>query len=252
MNLVYAVSKSNRFDTKESRAKKLLLQWSELYTKMLDMVDRGTNVTMTYTAKCAWAVAVMMHTGIRVGNEASAEGYICVNAYKDQCGLKVKTYGLTTLLAKHCKIKNIKGNKVVVLNFVGKKLEDQTFIITDKFLVFGAEVLLSDKQKEDTLLDIGHYDLTKFVKKRIGKNFTIKDIRTAKVNSMFINRAEKIINEGISFGNKNEAKKFAVKIIEDVAENIGHTKAVCRRSYVSKELLLSTIDRFQDSIDEES
>lgn len=228
------ISSSRTFDKKESRAKKLLMMWEELDKKLFGILERGINSEeVSYNAKCAWAVLVMMQTGIRVGNEDSAEGYISINPHSENCGKMVQTFGLTTLLIKHCQI--IAPNHLV-FNFTGKKQVEQNLLVTDPMLVYAFKRIHDARCSESTLLDgIEHYDLTKFVKKHIGKNFTIKDIRTARVNELFIDNMLDLDVTGIT--TKSDMNKKLSEAIEKTAMQIGHTKGVCKTSYISKELL---------------
>lgn len=228
------ISSSRSFDKKESRAKKLLLQWSELDKKLFGIMERGINTdAVTFNAKCAWAVLVMMQTGIRVGNETSAEGYVSINQHSENYGKTVQTFGLTTLQIKHCQI--ISPN-FLVFNFTGKKQVEQNLLITDPMLVYGFKRIHDGRHSDSVLLeDVTHYELTKFVKKHVGKNFTIKDIRTARVNELFIDNLLDLDYEGVT--RKADMKKLIGSAIEKTAEQIGHTKAVCKTSYISRELL---------------
>ena len=229
-----------RFDDKYFRAKKIIEKRESIEHKLFDMLERGL-YKRTHTALCSWAILVMMKTGIRLGNENSAEGYLCVNAYDKNFKKRVKTYGITTLLKKHCLVKvykKAKANSCLYLNFTGKKAVQQKFIITNERLIESFKWLFVKKEKNGTLLDITHYELTKFVKRYIGKNFSVKDIRTAKVNQVFMdtmNIYESLI-ESVVLTKKSEANKIAMEIVEVTAAKIGHTKQVCKSRYVSPNL----------------
>jgi len=224
------VSSSNRFSDKFSRAKKLLNNWDNIEEKLFRILNRGFN-NLSHNFLCSWAVLVMMKTGIRVGNEKSAEGYVSINKYSKHFNKKIKTYGITTILIRHCKIVDNR----VVLNFIGKKAVEQTFVIEDEYLVNSFRAISYGKGKNDRVLNISHYDLTKFVKKYIGKKYCIKDIRTARVNLEFIREMKN--NENVKFTTKRDNNRLIMNCVEKVANKIGHTKAVCKNSYISKELI---------------
>jgi len=234
---VEVISVKKLFSDKYFRAKKLLNDWNKIKLKLEEMLERGL-YNKTHTAKCAWAVLVMMETGIRVGNEKSAEGYLCVNAYDKNFKKNIKTYGLTTLLKKHCFVRNYSNSGRLYMNFVGKKSVSQSFIVESADLVRSYNWLFVNKLAKETLLDVTHYELTKFVKRYIGKKYSIKDIRTAKVNQVFIDTMTiyEALIESVKLTKKSEANKIAMEVVEVTAAKIGHTKQVCKSRYVSPNL----------------
>lgn len=240
--------KRGHFATKSNRISKLIGMWPGLEAKFESMIVRGGGTTET--ARLAYAVLLMMETGIRTGNETSAEGWICENQIicrKDNkakklkvgdviwqhplYGQHVKTFGLTTLLNSHVK----KKGKKLTIEFVGKKLVDQELVVTNPTLVKYCPHVRS----QDTFLGIAYNDLKKFVKKSVGKGFTPKDIRMTKVNLIFVD----------IFGNdprrtefedattKGARKRILSEVIEETANKIGHTKSVCRSAYLSAPLI---------------
>lgn len=75
-NKAYTFAKSVNagFDDKQKRAVKLAAKFEILDKKFDGMIERGGYVSDT--ARCALACKLMMHTGIRIGNESSSEGYM--------------------------------------------------------------------------------------------------------------------------------------------------------------------------------
>ncbi len=241
---------AGRFARQENRVAKLIAGWEELRLKMMRMVERGGGVTET--ARMAYGVLLMMETGIRVGNEESAEGVVSVNqilAKKDnpENGIKtgdviwtspnfgkvVQTYGLTTLMRKHVKT----GVHTLMLDFVGKKSVAQKLIVKDKFLIKHAPParILPFTAK---WLDIEYKDLYRFVKKYVGRGFKPKDIRAAVVNRKFVARffvhyAEDFDTET----RKSFRNRIVTECVTDTAEEIGHTPGVSRKAYLSAPLL---------------
>jgi DNA topoisomerase IB len=236
------------FKTKSNRAAKLIEIWDDLESKFVSMVERGQG--QTETARLAYALLLMMETGIRTGNESSAEGWKCVNQIvcrKDnpaknlkigdiiwrhpEYGKMVSTYGLTTLLNEH-----IKGRgKVLKINFIGKKLVDQDLTVRHP-------TLLKHRPKgkpKELWLGIDYYSLKKFVKKYVGKGYTPKDLRMAKVNILFISKfgVDPYKSDFASCTTKGGRKKILASAIEETANIVGHTKSVCRSAYLSAPLL---------------
>jgi len=255
--LIDAVGKTKgRFASKSNRIAKLIGMWPGLEKRFVSMIEHGHG--STDKARLAYATLLMMETGIRTGRESSAEGWICENQIicrkpnkekklkvgdviwrHPMFGKHVSTYGLTTLLNKHVRlrIRKIKGKKKPFLqvSFVGKKLVDQRLIVEHPTLIR----YVKDVRSEDTFLGIKYPELFKFVKKYVGKGYTPKDIRMTKVNLIFIDifgndpRREEF-EEATT---KSARKRILSEVIEETANIIGHTKSVCRSAYLSSDLL---------------
>jgi len=221
---------------KFNRATKLAYRFEELDAKFRGIVERGI-VSNTEHARCALAMLLMMHTGIRLGNEDSAEGYMTKPHpnQKDKVPEFVKTYGLTTLLGEHIEIVNWKK---CLINFVGKKQVANAFIITDKEIVRSIAIL-KDYQltgnEAEPIFGITPYILTKFVKKHVGKGFSPKDFRCMKANL----EAWKYVGryDWTSY-NKKETKQQIKAMYEHVANMLNNTPGVCKKSYVCGDLPL--------------
>jgi DNA topoisomerase IB len=225
--------RGGHYKTKENRAQKLVDQWHALYYKMSQLVRRGHGVTET--ARCAYGVLLMMETGIRIGNESSAEGFISTNKFSEHHGKLLKTFGLTTLRHEHVTFGVLHGAPVLQLNFTGKKGVENELRTVLPILCEYANYIYA--QQYDTFLGIDKYMLYKFVKKRIGRKFSPKDIRTAKVNIEFIKEILLRKHASRNLRTKKDVNAFLSQAVEQVAGRIGHTKAVCRSAYVSKRLL---------------
>lgn len=250
-----------RFATKEGRCAKLIAGWGGLKIKMAAMVERGAG--RTETARLAYATLLMMETGIRVGNESSAEGLVSDNervakadgvAKSDNpaLGIKegdpvkagqviwrsphhgkvIKTYGLTTLLGEHVRCERPVG--VIKLSFLGKKAVEQTLETIHPTLVR----YLPRVGPADRWLGIDYPALFKFVKKYVGRRFTPKDVRAAKVNLHFVTRfAADHAAEFAAAVKKSDQKRVVRACLVETAAHIGHTPGVCKSAYLSKTLI---------------
>ena len=229
VDLIAAVGKiRGRMTNKENRAAKIIDRWPELQDKFRGMVVRGNG--RTETARLAYGVLVMMETGIRVGNEGSAEGLICENKWSEFYGKLMKTYGLTTLLHRHV----TRGKGKYSLRFTGKKGVAQELIVEDKLLV---EYAPDRGARDESWLNITYPELFKFVKRSVGAKFNPKDIRTAKVNLLFCETWNSKDAEFTKATTKSARKKVVREAIVEVADKIGHTPGVCRSSYLSRGVL---------------
>lgn len=172
------------YNNKFNRAVKIACMYEQLKGKLDSFMETGS---VTYRTRCALAVKLMMMTGIRVGNEDSAEGY--VSKRKDALGRTIQTYGLTTLRRRHLLFR---GGACYV-NFMGKREVKQALKITDKKLV-GQLKKVAD-ESDDTLLGITDYDVRKFIRKSVGRRFTPKDFRTFFANVTAWECAERLLRE---------------------------------------------------------
>ena len=212
------------FQNKFNRAVKLAVQFESLVGKFDRMISKGNGTSQQ--ARLALACKLMMTTGIRVGNEGSAEGYMTKPHPKSKVKPQfVKTYGLTTLLPEHI----IVAPRKVCLNFVGKKSVENSFRLTGK-LAKQVRFLL-DNCESETLFDISAYKLTKFIQTYCGKNFTPKDFRTMKANMCAYEMLMEI-NQYELPTTKREAAAEMREIAVYVSENLNNTPGVCKASYI--------------------
>lgn len=218
------------YKDKNNRARKLIDLWPVLTSKMQTMVLRGKGQTLQ--ARLAYAVLLMMETGIRVGNEESAEGFVSINKWSEHHGKEVKTFGLTTLRNEHVGLRRGK----MTLRFVGKKIVDQELTTTNPFLIQYAPHV---GNPVNVWLNVTYPELYKFVKKYVGRQFKPKDIRTAKVNMEFVRRFldDSWVDVFTAAAKKSDRNKAVSGCVEATAEAIGHTPGVCRKSYLSCHLL---------------
>lgn len=217
---------------KNNRASKLIAREKGIRKKLQGMVTRGVH-KWTINARLAYATLILMETGIRVGNESSAEGYVVQMKYHDSFGKEVKTYGLTTLLNGHVR----KSGKTLRLSFLGKKAVNNCYEITDKFILKHYMRF----PEETSWLNITYNELNKFVKKHIGRQFSPKDFRTAYANKFFV---DLIMEDDFQYGlwdNKPIRKSVGNGIVnaklDCVAGRLSHSRAICKRAYISSNLL---------------
>ena len=179
--------------------------------------------------ECAFAVLVMIHTGIRVGNEKSANGYICnVKSNKEQYKKEIKTFGLTTLLKEHIRFKD----ENLFLEFVGKKGIEQKIEIKSSLLKNWASYFFNTNREK--WLGINVSQLNTFIKKKIGK-YHIKDFRTLKA-CLEAGLIAKKINDNPKPKNKRTFSSEIKQICESVSKDLGNTPGICKKSYINPEI----------------
>ena len=165
----------------------------------------------------AAVVRLIDTTHIRVGNEQYA---------KDN-----KSFGATTLRNRHAKVS---GGKLM-LSYVGKSGKKRIVTVTDRNLVriarrtqdLPGQNLFEFVDSDGAARPVTSGDVNAYIKDAMGDDFTAKNFRTW--------GASVIAFTGIA--DSEDAKLGMKTIIEPVAEALGNTVAISRRSYVHPALI---------------
>jgi DNA topoisomerase-1 len=176
----------------------------------------------------AAVVLLMQKTLVRVGNEEYARAN--------------KSYGLTTMLDRHVKVKG----RTIQLNFVGKsgvrhELDAEgprLARIVKKCQDLPGQELFAYVDADGKVRDVKSDDVNAYLREVTGRPFTAKDFRTWAGTVL----AAQALAEFEKVDTKAQAKKNVVQAIERVAERLGNTKAVCRKCYVHPAILNSYLD----------
>jgi DNA topoisomerase-1 len=87
--------------------------------------------------------------------------------------------------------------------------------------------------------DVGSGDINDYLRSIIGQEFTAKDFRTWAGTAL----AAHALQEFQDFDSAAAAKRNVTKAIEHVAERLGNTQAICRKSYVHPAIIDAYLDR---------
>ena len=155
---------------------------------------------------------------IRVGNEEYARGN--------------NSYGLTTMRDKHARV----NGKKVTFQFRGKSGKTHSIDIDDPRLAkivkkcqdLPGQELFQYIDDEGDQRDVKSEDINEYLHEIVEGDFTAKDFRTWSGTVL----AATALAELKKFDSKAEAKKNIVRAIESVAERLGNTPTICRKSYV--------------------
>ena len=177
-----------------------------------------TQGDLTKDAVVAAALRVMDLTHIRVGNERYSQ--------------ENKSYGLTTLLAKHAKVQGT----TIELDFRGKSgkqrhataHDEKLAKIVRRCLAIPGQRLFQYKDAGGTFRPISSTDVNEYIQRATDKPFTAKEFRTwtATVGAALILFGAEP-SESATHG-----KKQVRDAIEKVAQDLGNTLAICKKSYV--------------------
>jgi len=169
---------------------------------------------------------LLIDTHIRVGNEIYAE--------------QNKTYGLTTLLQKHL----VLSENNYRLSFVGKSKIKHSVDIPEKYNDIIKKLILQNKNKplfyylvDNKIKVISSEELNNFLKENMGQNYTCKDFRTYSANVLFIKYFLRNAKKG--------KKKCILRSIDSAANELGHTRSISKKSYISDNLLNYCVDSFE-------
>jgi DNA topoisomerase I len=176
----------------------------------------------------AAVVRLLETTLIRVGNEEYAKTN--------------KSFGLTTMHDRHVEVEGA----TVRFQFVGKSGKKHTINLTDRRLakivkrcrdIAGQELFQYIDANGDRQ-DVKSDDVNAYLHEIAGQEFSAKDFRTwagTVLCSIALQEFEAVDSEA-------QAKKNIVQAIERVAERLGNTPAVCRKSYVHPAVLDAYLD----------
>jgi DNA topoisomerase-1 len=89
---------------------------------------------------------------------------------------------------------------------------------------------LDDAQQ---VCDVSSRDINDYIREISGKNFTAKDFRTWAGTSI----AFEVLCVSVEVKSKSAAKRNVLAALDCVAQRLGNTRAVCRKSYVHPGLL---------------
>lgn len=152
------------------------------------------------------------------------------------------SFGLTTMRDRHVDV----NGSTLQFNFRGKSGKRHNVDIRDRRLAkvvkscqdLPGQELFQYFDEEGDRQDVKSTDVNEYLREISGQDFTAKDFRTwagTVLSAMALREFEK-------FDSKAQAKKNIVQAIENVAERLGNTPAVCRKCYVHPDVIDSYLD----------
>ena len=177
----------------------------------------------------AAAVKLLEATLIRVGNEEYA---------RDN-----HSFGLTTMHDQHVKVRGA----TIRFDFRGKQGIEHEIDLKDQRLAaivhacgeLPGQELFQYLDEGGEVCDVGSGDVNDYLRKVSGEDFTAKDFRTWAGTAL----AAQALQEFQDFDSAAAAKRNITKAIERVAERLGNSQAICRKSYVHPAIIEAYMDR---------
>ncbi len=171
----------------------------------------------------AAVVRLLEETTIRVGNEEYAK--------------ENDSYGLTTMLNKHARVDGAN----VRFSFKGKSGVRHTIALRDKPLAkiiracqdIPGQELFSYVDADGTPRDVTSSDVNDYIREVSGGDFTAKDFRTW-VGTV---QAALLLAEHEYVETQSERKRRLNDVVKAVAERLGNTPAVAKKSYIHPEII---------------
>lgn len=174
----------------------------------------------------AMVVAVLADTLIRVGNAAYAK--------------ENNSFGVTTLRNRH--VDFVQGGRAL-FHFKGKSGKTHDIALDDKRLVklirkcqqLPGQALFQYIDENDKRTPVESGDVNAWLREIAGDDFTAKDFRTWAGTSIAFQRfCETPLPEGVQGKPPSERALASIEkaIVAEIAEVLGNTVAVCRKSYI--------------------
>ncbi|HKC20367.1 MAG TPA: DNA topoisomerase IB [Candidatus Dormibacteraeota bacterium] len=171
----------------------------------------------------ATIVRLLETTYARIGNEE----------YAQENG----SFGLTTLRNRHV---DVNGSTVRFL-FKGKSGSEVSVAVTDRRVArvikrceeLPGQLLFQYVDVDGERRAVTSDDVNAYLREASGENITAKDFRTWAGTVL----AAQALRELGGFESETEARRKVVAAIDQVAHRLGHTRAVCRRSYVHPDVI---------------
>ena len=100
------------------------------------------------------------------------------------------------------------------------------------------------QSKGDDVLSVGHKEIVKYIHKNVGKEFTPKDFRGLRANLEAIKKIAEVSKRPAPT-TKTEANAEIKEIATHVANVLGNTMGVAKRSYIDSDILTQHLyDRY--------
>src|SRR6185437_4523979 len=208
-----------------------LLEFGKALTRLRRRVEQDLKrLTLTRETVLAAVVRLLDRRHIRIGNEEYAK--------------ENKSYGATTLRSRHLR----RNGKSMMMRFTGKHGIVHEVKITDTNLKrivsrcqeLPGQMLFQYVNGDGEPKPITSGDVNDYIREASGGDFTAKHFRTWSASVIALDQMLK----------KAEDARISVKtVVEPVAEALGNTPAISRKSYVHPALLEAVKENSRDPLD---
>ncbi len=196
-----------------------MLAFSEVLPRIRERVERDLSRSGLPREKVLGTVVRLLEcTRIRVGNDEYARAN--------------RSFGLTTLQDRHVEI----SGPNLRFEFRGKSGKMHEVSLSDRRLArivqrcqaLPGEDLFQYVDQDGVRQAVGSGDVNDYIKEISGEEFTAKDFRTWAGTLL----AVAALTEAGKWTSQKQAKSNVLRAIDQVAEQLNNTRAVCRKYYV--------------------
>ena len=196
-----------------------MLAFSEVLPRLRHQVEQDLRRPGLPREKVLAAVVRLLEcTGIRVGN--------------DEYARTNDSFGLTTLRDEHVEV----SGSTMTFAFRGKSGKDHSVELSDRRLArivshcqsLPGEELFQYVDEAGAQQTVGSGDVNEYLKAITGQEFTAKDFRTWNGTILAV-AALRALGPSAT---QREIKSAIIKAVDQVAERLNNTRAVCRKYYV--------------------
>jgi DNA topoisomerase-1 len=174
--------------------------------------------SLTKSKVVATVLRIMERTAIRVGNDRYAEAN--------------GSYGLTTLLDKHAKI----SGKTIDFRFRGKGGKPGRATVRDEKLAaivkrcrdIPGQRLFQYEDESGNYRGIASTDVNEYIQVAMEHPFTAKEFRTWTATVSALN----VLHGYPACQSEAEGKRLVLQAVDEVAKELGNTRAICKKSYI--------------------
>jgi len=206
-----------------------LLEFAKALPKIRARIEKDLRRPELPREKVLATVIKILETGlIREGN--------------DEYARENKSYGLTTMQDRHAAI----NGSTIRFQFRGKSGKYHKIEIQDRRLArivancqaIPGQELFQYIDADGHPHDVTSTDVNEYLREITNSDFTAKEFRTWGGTVL----AAMALREFEKFDSKAQARKNLVRAIEAVAQRLGNTPAICKKSYVHPLILNSYLD----------
>jgi DNA topoisomerase-1 len=174
--------------------------------------------TLSKAKVVATVLRIMERTALRVGNDR----------YTEANG----SYGLTTLLDKHAKV----SGETIDFRFRGKGGKTRRATIRDRKLAaivkrcrdIPGQRLFQFEDASGRYRGIASTDVNEYIQAAMEHPFTAKEFRTWTATVSALN----LLSGYPACQSKTQGNRLILQAVDEVAKELGNTRAICRKSYV--------------------
>lgn len=182
----------------------------------------------------AVVLKIILTCHFRVGNNIGVDKY--------------DSYGVTTLLNKQIQVKS-NGN--IQITFPGKRQVLNECQFNNKKLANILTKLKNNTNKNEPIFNITSNDINEFLK-QFDECLSSKFFRTWNSNLLFIKYIQSILSSNnADISTVTNRKKIVKKVVEQVADKLHHTTAICKKAYIHhtlQELFINHPNKFNKLI----